>query len=443
MGLFKHSAFIVPLRELLRTYVVTSNIPQSEHHKILIVGGGTGGITMASRLSSKLPSGEVTVIEPSGIHYYQPLWTLVGAGIRTLDESRRPTSSLIPHGTTWIQDHVTKMEPEHSRLYLSNGKLLSYDYLILALGLTLRYDLVPGASEALEQDPRVCSNYSPKYVLKTFEAFKGFTKGHAVFTLPSGPIKCAGAPQKVMYLFEHYLRKTGKRDGAELEYFTAIPQMFSVNKYSRSLANICEKRNIKYNALHNLVNVNHKKSELEVEHVNTKERRTLTYDFLHITPPMSSPDVLKQTSKLTNPQASDYVDVDAHTLKHKLFNNIFAIGDCAALPTSKTAAAVSSQSKVLEENLLDMLNGGKGDIAKYDGYTACPLITSYNHGVLAEFAYDNVVMETSPFDQSKERAWHYFAKAVIMPTLYWDYLLKGRWSGPKTLRKLLHLGLCK
>ncbi|KAF6771503.1 Sulfide:quinone oxidoreductase [Paragonimus kellicotti] len=136
--------------------------------------------------------------------------------------------------------------------------------------------------------------------------------------------------------------------------------------------------------------------------------------MLHITPPMTVPDVLRNTPKLTDPMSENYVNVDAGTLQHKLFPNIWALGDCAALPTSKTAAAVS------------LANCKRRGLShdEYDGYTACPLVTGYNRGILAEFDYSKQPLETLPFDQSKERYIHYFLKAHVMPAIYWDWLIK-------------------
>ncbi|CAL8069383.1 unnamed protein product [Calicophoron daubneyi] len=432
---------MVTLSWFTRVFCVSAptDTEKKQHHKILIIGGGTGGIAVASRLSRKFPN-KIALVEPSKVHFYQPMWTLVGSGLRPLKDSFKPMSDVLPRNVKLIQDRVTKFEPEDSRLVLSNGQELSYDYLVLALGMSLRYEKIPGAVEALEKDPRVCSNYSFNYVPKTVEACRKFSGGHAVFTLPSGPVKCAGASQKIMYMFEDSLRRGGKRDGAEFDYFTAMHQMFTVDRYAESLAQICKKRDIRYHFFHNLVKVDHTKSEAVFENVKTKELKTVHYDLLHITPPMSVPDVLKNTPKMCNPAIHDYVNVDPNTLQHKEFKNVFALGDCAALPTSKTAAAVCCQSDTVSRNLCNLINGGKGDVSKYDGYTACPFITARGRGILAEFNYKHVPLETSPLDQSKDRFFCYFMKTVVMPPIYWHLLIKGRWSGPKLARKILHFG---
>ncbi|CAH8645497.1 unnamed protein product [Schistosoma rodhaini] len=416
-----------------------SSTSQQPKHKILIVGGGAGGCAMANRLCKHFEKNEVAVIEPSATHYYQPLWTLVGAGIKPLQESVQPLEKVLTSKAKLYKDKITHIEPKESYVVLSNGDKISYEYLILALGITLRYDKVIGAEEALKNDPRVCSNYSTDYVEKTYKAYQNFNGGNAVFTLPAGPIKCAGAPQKVMYLFEDYIKRSGKKILANIHYFTATNKLFSVDKYSENLTEICKKRNINCNLSYNLVEVDSQASEAVFQHMETKELKRIKYDFLHITPPMCCPEILTKTPKLTNPKACDYVDVNVKTLRHNHYDNIFALGDCAALPTSKTAAAVSNQAATLEKNLCDVIKGGQGNVSEYDGYTACPIVTGYNRGIIAEFDYRAKPLETLPIDQGKERYIFYFIKTYILPPLYWDGLLKGIWSGPKSIRNLLHL----
>ncbi|RTG81674.1 eukaryotic sulfide quinone oxidoreductase, partial [Schistosoma bovis] len=212
-----------------------SSTNQQPKHKILIVGGGAGGCSIANRLCKHFEKNEVAVIEPSATHYYQPLWTLVGAGIKPLKESAQPLEKVLTSKATLYKDKITHIEPKESYVVLSNG------------------DKIIGAEEALKNDPRVCSNYSTDYVEKTYKAYQNFNGGNAVFTLPAGPIKCAGAPQKVMYLFEDYMKRSGKKILANIHYFTATNKMFSVDKYSENLTEICKQRNITCNLSYNLV----------------------------------------------------------------------------------------------------------------------------------------------------------------------------------------------
>nr|XP_042132999.1 sulfide:quinone oxidoreductase, mitochondrial [Peromyscus maniculatus bairdii] len=348
------------------------------HYEVLVLGGGSGGITMATRMKRKVGAENVAIVEPSERHFYQPIWTLVGAGAKQLSLSGRPTVSVIPSGVEWIQDRVAELNPDKNCIRTDNGKEISYRYLIIALGIQLDYEKIKGLPEGFAY-PKIGSNYSVKTVEKTWKALQDFKEGNAIFTFPNTPVKCAGAPQKIMYLSEAYFRK--------------VCLLF-----------------------------------------RTEMAR---YEMLHVTPPMSSPDVLK-TSPVAD--SAGWVDVDKETLQHKKYPNVFGIGDCTNLPTSKTAAAVAAQSGILDRTISLIMKNQK-PTKKYDGYTSCPLVTGYNSVILAEFDYRAEPLETFPFDQSKERLSMYLMKADMMPFLYWNIMLRGYWGGPAFFRKLFHLGM--
>ncbi|XP_064222083.1 sulfide:quinone oxidoreductase, mitochondrial isoform X2 [Aotus nancymaae] len=337
------------------------------HYEVLVLGGGSGGITMAARMKRKVGAENVAIVEPSERHFYQPIWTLVGAGVKQLSSSGRPTASVIPSGVEWIKARVVELNPDKNCIHTDNGKEVSYRYLIIALGIQLDYEKIKGLPEGFAH-PKIGSNYSVKTVEKTWKALQDFKEGNAIFTFPNTPVKCAGAPQKIMYLSEAYFRK---------------------------------------------------------------------YEMLHVTPPMSPPDVLK-TSPVAD--AAGWVDVDKETLQHKRYPNVFGIGDCTNLPTSKTAAAVAAQSGILDRTI-SLIMKNQTPTKKYDGYTSCPLVTGYNRVILAEFDYKAEPLETFPVDQSKERLSMYLMKADLMPLLYWNMMLRGYWGGPAFLRKLFHLGM--
>ncbi|BHF78664.1 hypothetical protein SprV_0602177700 [Sparganum proliferum] len=411
---------------------------QQIHHRVLIAGGGCGGCAVASKLKRSMPSCDVAIIEPNDKHYYQPAFTLVGAGLYEPSQTFIPMKQAIPMNTQWIKDSVEAFDPPANKVITATGKEITYDYLVICLGVSLRYDLLTGALDALKDDPRVCSNYSPEYMLKTFRAFEQFKTGTAVFSFPNPPIKCAGAPLKAMFLFEDYLRQQKRQKDAKILYFAPTKVIFSAPKYAKSISAICDERGIKYSLGHKVCEVDHKNSQVVVENVDTKETSTVKYDLLHIVPPMTPPEVLTKTPGLSESAAPGYVTVDRTTLRHTKFPNIFSLGDCSNLPTSKTSAAIASGTPVLVENLLDVMNGGAGKVAQYDGYTSCPLITGKTKGILAEFDYDLKPRETLPFNQATERWIFGYIKRFILPPLYWDGLLRGIWPGPDKMRKFLN-----
>ncbi|XP_066557524.1 sulfide:quinone oxidoreductase, mitochondrial [Amia ocellicauda] len=408
-----------------------------EHYKALVLGGGSGGITMSARLKRKVGAENVAVVEPSESHYYQPLWTLVGAGAKSVSTSRRSTASVMPSGVKWIKSRVQEMNPDKNCVRTDDGKEISYEYLIVALGLQLHYEKIKGLPEGFKY-PKIGSNYSVDTVGKTWKALQDFREGNAIFTFPNTPVKCAGAPQKIMYLSDAYFRKTGKRPKANIIYNTSQPVLFGVKKYADSLWNIVKTRDLNVNLRHNLIEVRADRQEAVFEKLdNPGETVVFEYEMLHVTPPMGPPDVLK-SSKLAD--EGGWLDIDKDMLQHKKYPNVFGIGDCTNLPTSKTAAAVAAQSAILDRTISKVMKNEKPD-KKYDGYTSCPLVTSYNTVILAEFDYTGQPLETFPIDQSKERRTMYHMKADVMPHLYWHGLLKGLWGGPGPYRKIMHLGM--
>ncbi|KAL3288465.1 hypothetical protein HHI36_002910 [Cryptolaemus montrouzieri] len=409
------------------------------HHscRVLVVGGGTGGCAVAAKLSKVLKKNEVIILDPSDRHYYQPLFTLVGGGIYNLEKSFKQQKDVLPKDALWIQDRVTEFIPKANRVRTSENHEIEYDFMLLALGLETNYEKIPGLLEGLQTWSGVCSNYSDKYVEKTFQVMKNFESGNAIFTYPDSPVKCPGAPQKICYLTEEYLRKQGKRDKATIMYNTSLPVIFGVKKYADALWNVVESRDIQVNLRRNLVEVKPDVNEAVFENLdNPGEKTTIEYSMLHVTPPMSTPAPLRNNKELSNP--AGFADVDPDSLAHNKFPNVFAIGDCSSSPNSKTAAAAAAQSVVVYRNLLAAINGTESEHI-YDGYASCPLVTGYSKCILAEFDYKLQPLETFPISQDKEMLSMYLLKKLFMPYLYWNLMLNGYWNGPAGLRKLLHL----
>ncbi|VDI75708.1 sulfide:quinone oxidoreductase [Mytilus galloprovincialis] len=415
----------------------TSSASLGRHYKLLIVGSGSGGCATASKFSKKLGAGHVGIIEPKDDHYYQPWFTLVGGGIKKVEDSGKKMSEVIPKKADWLKTTAEAFDPKNCTVTTATGEEIKYDFLVMACGLQLNYNLIKGLPEGFDKDPMLCSNYDYEYVQKTWPAIQKFKGGNAIFTMPNTPVKCAGAPQKIMYLAEEAWQKSGVRDKSTVMYNTSLSVLFGVKKYAAGLHKVVDSRDIKINYQRNLIEVNTDKREAIFQKLDSPgETQTYKYDFMHITPPMSTPDPVRKSCLVDE---AGYVDVDQGTLQHKKYPNIFAIGDCFNAPTSKTAAAAASQSGYLEKNLTAVMSG-KPAYAKYDGYTSCPLITGREKCIMAEFNYDSLPLETFPIDQGKERRSMYHVKKDIIPIIYWNMMLKGYWNGPAAYRKLMHLG---
>jgi NADPH-dependent 2,4-dienoyl-CoA reductase/sulfur reductase-like enzyme len=374
-----------------------SKKPHTKKHEVVIIGAGCAGLGVAAQLLNEGLK-DVVVIEPSLLTYYQPMWTLVGAGIKQNTESQRMTRTILHDDAGLISRKVIEIKPETNEIVLDDHSIISYDYLVIAAGIQTRWDLVPGLTEAIN-DPAssVVSIYGFDSSQKTWSAFQAFKGGKAIFTFPNSPIKCAGAPQKIMWLFEEYTRTNELRDTTTIEYWIPSTAMFGVKKYSDMLANRVTELKVDVNFQEELVSVDGKNKiatfkSLADGSLGKPRKGTLTkqkFDLLHVAPPFSPHKFLQEANKhlpagraLTD--GAGFVDVDKYSLQSKSYPNVFALGDCTNTPNSKTAAAVMSQAPVLVHNLTREMKNKPLDGA-YNGYGSCPLMVSKNRVILAEF----------------------------------------------------------
>ncbi|KAI7833091.1 hypothetical protein BX661DRAFT_141433 [Kickxella alabastrina] len=406
-------------------------------YKLVVIGGGAAGLAVSSTLAQALGKNEVAVIEPSPVHYQQPLFTFVGGGLKDFSETHRPTADVVSPDAHLIQQAAAEIDPEASTVTLADGSKVAYDFLVVATGIELNFGGIKGLKDAIGKNG-VASNYSPKYVQNTYEFLQNTTKGNALFTMPATPIKCAGAPQKIAYLADEIFREKGVRNNVAINYYTGLGKIFAVDKYANAMNAVAKDRDVNVNLFHDLVEVDGpaKKATFKLlgDGPRAGESITVPYDFLHVTPPMKPLDFIKN-SPIAN--AAGYVDVNQFTLQHNKYGNIYSLGDCSSLPTSKTAAAAAAQSQVLKHNLLNQIRGSDAPAAEYNGYTSCPLVTGKHKLVLAEFSgYTGTPQETFFFNQAKEHAFSYWLTADVLPAVYWNSMLKGTWAGPAPIRKL-------
>ncbi len=324
-----------------------------QHFEVLIVGGGSAGISIAARLAALPNPPKVAIVEPSRKHYYQPLWTLVGGGIFPKEASERDEADFIPQGVEWIVDTVSEFQPDQNAVKLSSGKVVGYGDLVVALGIQLDWDEVKGLQETLGKNG-VSSNYRYDMTERTWAMLDAFSGGNAVFTFPATPIKCAGAPQKIMYLAEEHFRRKGIRNESNVMYMSATASIFGVPRYRTTLEKIVAERDIETHFKQSLVEVRANSREAVFHHLDSGAETIVKYDFMHVTPPQGPPDVIK-----SSPLANDagWVEVDDHTLQHVRYPDVWSSGDCSSLPVSKTGAAIRKQVPVLVEKLAGQARG--------------------------------------------------------------------------------------
>lgn len=398
-----------------------------KNKQVLIIGGGAAGISVASSLIRRVVNRriDVSIVEPSDDHYYQPAFTLVGAGAYPFSKTSRKESSLIPSGVTWIQDSAVAFDPENNSVTLASGKTQDYDYLVVCPGLTLNWSAIKGAEKTLGKHG-VCSNYSPQHVEYTWECLQELKAGAtALFTQPPLPFKCPGAPQKIAYLAADHLRKKGLLEQCQLHFLNHGGAMFGVPFFARELDKVAARYGIDVHFQTNLIAVDggDKTATFELlsdDHAN--ETLTMNFDMLHISPPQCPPQFIRESALVNE---AGYVAVHQHSLQHEQYPNIFGLGDACSTPNSKTAAAIRKQSPVVVQNILRLIDGETLDEG-YDGYGSCPLTTAYGKVLLAEFIYGGKVTPTLPLDPRKERSSMWWVKKTGLPAMYWDYMLRGR-----------------
>lgn len=404
------------------------------NYDVLIVGGGAAGIAVASSLLRQRRGTKVAIIEPSDVHHYQAAFTLVGGGAYKDADTHRPERSCIPDGAHWIKSAVVAFEPESNRVVLEDGERVAYDKLVVCPGLKLDWDAIPGLTETLGKNG-VSSNYKPGLAPYTWELIQATAGGEALFTQPPMPIKCAGAPQKIMYLACDHWRRMGSLGRTHVQFNNAGAVLFGVKEFVPPLMDYVGRYGIDlaFNSTLKQIDGPAKLAWFDVKQPDgTVETVEKHFDMIHVTPPQCAPDFVR-SSPLAD--GAGWVEVDQETLRHKRFDSVFSLGDVCSAPNAKTAAAVRKQAPVVVRNLIAALDR-KNEEAVYDGYGSCPLVVERGKVVLAEFGYGGKLLPSFPFDQTKPRRSMWFLKRYMLPHMYFDVLFKGRewFAKPKTIR---------
>ena len=351
---------------------------------------------------------------------------MVAAGIYDINDTIREEKDYIPKESIWIKDAAATFLPHENKLTCRSGKTYPYDVLVVCPGIQIDWQKIKGLKETLGKN-EVSSNYSVEHAPYTWQMIKNLKGGTAVFTNPGTPIKCGGAPHKIMYLACDYWHKKGILNKIDVHYISGGGVIFGIKEYAETLNKTIKKYNIKTHFKSEVVEIDGIRKKLLFETKNADgiiDRTEMKFDICHAVAPQSAPDFIK-TSPLAEAQNPyGYVEVDKHTLQHSRFENIFSLGDSMNAPCSKTGAAIRKQAPVVVKNVLAFLKN-EPITAKYQGYSACPIPTQYGKLMLAEFDYSNEPTMTFPFDQSKPRWTMWILKTKILPWLYWNKILKG------------------
>lgn len=391
---------------------------------IVVIGGGSAGIGLLASLLKRDPQLNLILIEPNDEHYYQPAWTLVGGGAHDIRKTMRPMARVLPDGVTWVQAAVSQLLPDEQALVLDSGQRVTWNNLIVCPGLRLAWEKIEGLEQTLGHHG-VTSNYSYQHAPYTWQLVQQLKGGKAIFTQPAMPIKCAGAPQKAMYLSCDHWLKQGALDTIDVEFNLAGAALFGVATFVPPLMNYVEKYGARLAFNSNLIKVDGpaRKAWFEVKdaegNLSIEEK---SFDMLHVVPPQVAPDFIRH-SPLAD--AAGWCEVDPHSLQQVSYPHIFALGDVCSTSNAKTAAAVRKQIVVVAENLLALRKQAPLPL-KYDGYGSCPLTVEKGKVVLAEFGYGGRLLPTFALDPTVARRSAWFLKATLLPWFYWNGMLKGR-----------------
>lgn len=388
---------------------------------VVVGGGGAGGIATAASILKRNPRLSLAIIEPRTEHYYQPGWTMVGGGVFKPQTTCHAMASVIPRGASWIKAAVASFQPEQDQVTTDQGRAIRYRALVVAPGNVLDWGGIDGLEATLGKHG-VTSNYRYDTAPYTWELVQGLREGTALFTQPPMPIKCAGAPQKAMYLSCDAWEERGVLRNIDVAFHNAGPVLFGVKDYVPALMGYVERYGVDLHFESTLVAI-----DGPARRATFREKAgevTRDFDMIHVTPPQKAPKVVAD-SPLSD--KAGYVEVDQVTMQHVRYPNVFGLGDGGSTPNAKTAAAARKQAPVVAVNLLAVLKGGQ-PVAGYDGYGSCPLTVEKGKIVLAEFGYGGKLLPSFPkwlIDGTRPQRLSWLLKSEALPWIYWNGMLKG------------------
>lgn len=396
--------------------------PSAEPTRIVIIGGGNAGLSVAGRLL-RARAGDITVIEPRDQHVFAPLQSHIAGGAARASEAVRSQASVTPRGVRWLRDEVFTVDADTRRVHLVSGGHLDYDQLVVCAGMRMAWEQVPGLSAAMAE-PTGISNYDFGLAAKASPVLRDLRSGTVVFTQPPEPASCGAAAQKPMYLACDWWSAIGVRDAIRVVFVCPDPVPFGIPAIDRELQRVLDRYGIEVRYSRELRSVDAAAGTLVIGHGNVSE--TLSYDVLHAVPPQRAPEWIAGSGLAASDDPHGFVDVDPETFQHLRHPEIWSVGDAATVATRRSGGAIRQQAKTLVKNMKSV-RAGRTPTATYDGYSVVPFTVSRGTVVFAEFDRAGRLQPTVPFWRSlyRERRSSWIADRRILPWVYWHLILRG------------------
>ncbi len=405
--------------------------PLKSQAHIVILGAGAAGIAMANRLRRSIDGARITLLGARKEHHYQPGYTMIASGLWPVKRVLSSTSQWLGNGIDWLAQDVTAIDARQQRVELSNQQQLTYDLLVVATGCQLNYHEIEGFDISMIGQHGIGSVYaSPAAAQATSEQIDALVskgEGRALFTLSNTPLKCAGAPLKMTFTTLSRLEKTGQRERFQVDFFSPYQnRVFAVPTYNDFVLKRWQEQKVGFFDQRVLTGLDVANRTAYFAHTDGSRSRE-PYDFIHLVPPMSAPDVIKASDLVWHdgPFAGNWLEVDQYSLQHRRYPNVFGVGDVIGTPFGKTAASVKMQAPVAERNILAFLSGQPLS-ARYNGYTSCPLITSIGRAILSEFGYEGKLLPSFGFISPTEESWLVWMMKEQMLQPAYNAMLHGK-----------------
>ena len=392
--------------------------------RIVILGAGTAGTMMANKLRNALDKEEwnITIVDQFKTHYYQPGFLFIPFGIYNKEDVVKPKADFIPSGVKMIYSAIDKVEGEANKVYLEGGRVLNYDYLIIATGTKTYPEETTGLKDKLWYK-EIFDFYTVEGAVALQKFFKGWEGGKLVMAITEVPYKCPVAPLEFVFLADAYFTEIGIRDKVEISYVTPMSGAFTKPIATKMLSELLVEKNIK------------EIPDFYIEHVDNDNKKLVSYDEKEIpfdvltVVPVNMGDEMVERSGLGDDL--NFVLTDKETMQSKQHENIFVLGDAANIPTSKAGSVAHFAAEILFENLMSAMEG-RPLHAKFDGHANCYIETGFGKGALIDFNYDTEPLPGTfplpgigPFGLLKNTKINHYGK-VMFRWIYWHILLKGK-----------------